>query len=238
MDSPASPSSTSQHREEPSRAAESTGQPRVGAAAPTCPRTLPIPPRLVSARGVVLRRHREDDLSAIVAQCQDEGMRRWTTVPDPYRSEDARWFLDHVSAGWEDGTNVAFAIEADRAFAGSVDLRLQEGRWAEIGYGLGPWARGRGVMTEAVTMLLDWAFPALGLAGVEWRAVIGNWASRRVAEKCGFRVEGSVRGLLVHRGERLDGWIGTRLAADSVPEDQTAGPAPADRAAPAEVEPQ
>jgi len=119
---------------------------------------------------VVLRRHRDDDLPAIVAQCRDEEMPRWTTVLSRYHEADARWFLEHVSAGWESGTLAAFAIDLDGAFAGSVDLRLQEGSWAEIGYGLGPWARGRGVMTEAVTMLLDWAFPALGLAGVEWRA--------------------------------------------------------------------
>jgi RimJ/RimL family protein N-acetyltransferase len=181
------------------------------------PTPHPTSPRLVSAQGVVLRRHREDDLAAIVAQCRDEGMRRWTMVPSPYHEADARWFLDHVSTGWETGALAAFAIEVDGVFAGSVDLRLQQGRWAEIGYGLGPWARHRGVMTEAVTTLLDWAFPALELAGIEWRAVVGNWPSRRVAEKCGFRVEGTVRGLLVHRGGRLDGWIGTRLATDPVP---------------------
>ncbi len=43
---------------------------------------------------------------------------------------------------------------------------------------------------------------------------MGNEGSRRVALKCGFVIEGSVRGLLVHRGQRLDGWIGTLLATD------------------------
>ena len=35
-----------------------------------------------------------------------------------------------------------------------------------------------------------------------------------MAERCGFRVEGTVRGLLVLRGERVDGWIGSLLADD------------------------
>jgi len=64
---------------------------------------------------------------------------------------------------------------------------------------------------------LDWGFTELALAGVHWRAVVGNHSSRRAAEKCGFVLEGTVRGLLVHRGQRLDGWIGTLLAADRAP---------------------
>jgi RimJ/RimL family protein N-acetyltransferase len=46
-----------------------------------------------------------------------------------------------------------------------------------------------------------------GLPGIEvvyWRAQVGNWASRRVAGRCGFRMEGTVRGLLEQRGERRD----------------------------------
>lgn len=141
-------------------------------------------------------------------------MARFTTIPVPYTRADADWFLDHVAAGWADGTLAAFAIETDGRFAGTVDLRLQEGAWAEVGYGLASWARGRGVMTRSLQRVLRWGFEELGLAGVHWRAVVGNHASRRVAEKCGFTIEGHDRGLLVHRGERLDGWIGTRRAGD------------------------
>jgi len=179
-------------------------------------RQLPDHPRLEIGEGLVLRRHQPADLVAIFEQCNDPEMQRWTTVPVPYEMSDAEQFLEHVRSAWEHGTEVALAIEALGRFAGTVSYRLQEGDWAEIGYGLSPWARGHQVMTRAVSAFLDWGFRDLGLVRVEWRAVVGNHASRRVAEKCGFRVEGTVRGLLMHRGQRLDGWIGTRLSTDTI----------------------
>jgi RimJ/RimL family protein N-acetyltransferase len=162
---------------------------------------------------VLLRAHRPDDAPAVVEQGRDPEMQRWTTVPVPYGSDDAVAFLDVMARMWTDGTGAAWAIEVEHRFAGTVDLRLGEG-WAAIGYGLAPWARGRGVMTSAVGLALEWGFTAGGVIGVRWEAFVGNHASRRVAEKCGFRMEGTARGLSVARGERQDAWIGSLLASE------------------------
>lgn len=175
---------------------------------------LPPHPVLEAGGGVLLRAHRPDDAQGAFEQCQDPQMQRFTTVPVPYERHFVEEYFDSLAARWADGTMAAFAIEVDGRFAGTVDLRLEEARWANVGFGMHPWARGRGVMTRAVTALLDWGFDELRLEGVQWRAVVGNTASRRVAERCGFRIEGEVRGLLVARGGRDDGWIGTLLATD------------------------
>ena len=90
------------------------------------PPTGLTPPELRDGRDVVLRRHRDGDIDAIVELCRDEDMRRWTTVPVPYERSDAQWFLDHVARGWAEATMAAFAIQAEDRFAGSVDLRLQD----------------------------------------------------------------------------------------------------------------
>ena len=173
-----------------------------------------VPPTLLAGPDLLLRGHREDDLEAIVEQCRDGETQRWTTVPVPYSDADARWFIRHVAEGWCDGVMAAFAIEFQGRFAGTIDLRLQEGAWAEVGFGLAPWARGRHIMRRSLTRILTWAFDDLGLAGVCWRAHVGNDASRRVAEACGFRLEGTVRGLCVQRGARVDAWIGTVLQGE------------------------
>ena len=159
---------------------------------------------------VLLRAHTGADLPAVVEQCQDREMQRFTTVPVPYVPDDATGFLNHVRAGWADGTVASWAIEVVGRFAGSVDLRLGEG-WGSIGYGLHPWARGRGVMTTAVGLALEWGFARRGLVGIRWEAFVGNEASRRVAKKCGFLMEGTARGISPARGERHDAWIGSLL---------------------------
>lgn len=113
---------------------------------------------LLGDRGVVLRRHRLGDAAEIWEQCQDAEMVRFTMVPVPYTTADAEDFLKLVERGWVDGTMAAFAIEVGGRFAGTIDLRMRDdGGWAEVGYGLAPWARGRGVMTEAVRLALRWA---------------------------------------------------------------------------------
>jgi RimJ/RimL family protein N-acetyltransferase len=75
--------------------------------------------------------------------------------------------------------------------------------------GLAPWARRKGVMTRALRLVLAWGFGLPGIDVVYWRAQVGNSASLRVAGRCGFRMEGTVRGLLEQRGERRDGRIGS-----------------------------
>jgi RimJ/RimL family protein N-acetyltransferase len=59
-------------------------------------------------------------------------------------------------------------------------------------------------MTRAPRLVLAWGFGLSGIEVVYWRAQVGNWASRRVAGRCGFRMEGTVGGLLQQRGERRD----------------------------------
>ncbi|HEY1916695.1 MAG TPA: GNAT family protein [Streptosporangiaceae bacterium] len=48
-----------------------------------------------------------------------------------------------------------------------------------------------------------------GIELMHWRAVVGNWASRRIAWRCGFRLEGTVRMFGVHPDGAHDNWIGS-----------------------------
>jgi RimJ/RimL family protein N-acetyltransferase len=172
------------------------------------PVQLPVAPELTDPPDLVLRLPVVDDLADIVAQCQDPEFQRWTTVPVPYQESDAQDFLRRVADGWQ--ANVArFVIEYQGRFSGTVDLRFDGLGGADVGFGLAPWARGKGVMTRALRLVLAWGFELPGIDVVYWRAQVGNSASRRVAGRCGFRMEGTVRGLLEQRGERRDGWIGS-----------------------------
>jgi RimJ/RimL family protein N-acetyltransferase len=164
--------------------------------------------------GLTLRIPRKSDLDDIVEACNDPEMIRWTTVPHPYGLDEAREFVFNlVAGGWAYGNRLVFAItrtDEDR-FCGSIDLRIAPEIGAEIGYAVAPWARGHGVGTAAVRMVCRWAFETLELPRIEWQAEVGNAASRRLAERVGFVVEGTCRRRLEHCGTRVDGWIGSLL---------------------------
>jgi len=164
--------------------------------------------------GVVrLRAHSDDDIAATVEMCRDSEFVRWTSVPQPYTRDDARRFIrEIVPMGWERGDFRGWAIEArDNAgrarYAGNVDVRGRP--VADIGFGLHPWARGRGVMARAVRLAARWGFEHGDVAALHWRAAVGNLPSRRVAWAAGFTFHGIVPRLLAERGEVVDAWIGS-----------------------------
>src|SRR5919109_1324713 len=83
------------------------------------------------------------------------------------------------------------------------DVDLDQRR-AGIGYWVASEWRGRGIATRAVRLLARWAFDELALARLEISCGPDNFASQRVAERCGFVREGLLRAHLVHKGRRRD----------------------------------
>jgi RimJ/RimL family protein N-acetyltransferase len=166
-----------------------------------------------------LRPLEERDIDGVVAGARDPESVRWTTVPHPYERGHAEYFVGaYGPTVWARGTGAVFGIgepESD-TYAGIMELRLWEHdpAVADVGFVVPPQARGRGYAAAALTAVAAWGFTALDLTRIEWRANAGNIASRRVAEKAGFTFEGTARGALDHRGERVDAWVAALLAAD------------------------
>lgn len=179
------------------------------------------PPALTDGH-VTLRAPRPEDASASFESTLDPDYQRWTSVPLPVSLEQARQFVGEVLPGaWASGSSWGFAVEHDGSYAGVVELRPddREAGVAEVAYASHPRVRGlrvegRSVMERALRLLLAWGFDEAGVRTVMWRAHRGNWASRRLAWKVGFRVEGAVRQWVTQRGERHDAWIGTLLHDD------------------------
>ncbi|MEV6282574.1 GNAT family N-acetyltransferase [Kribbella sp. NPDC051770] len=166
---------------------------------------------------VTLRAHTTADIGPAYETCQDPEMQRWTTIPVPYLQEHAVGYLtEQIPAGWADGSSYAWAIEYDGRYAGTVDLRDREGGVGEIGFAVSPWARGNGVMTRAVKLAVRHAFDQLGLQRVIWRAYVGNWGSRRVAWKAGFRSLVTLPQEGLQRGVRRDEWVASVTRDDEL----------------------
>jgi ribosomal-protein-alanine N-acetyltransferase len=67
-----------------------------------------------------------------------------------------------------------------------------------------PEQRGKGVATEAVNLLVRYLFEAKRVNRIRLVIHPDNLASRRLAEKCGFRHEGTARGAWYHQGAHRD----------------------------------
>ena len=63
-------------------------------------------------------------------------------------------------------------------------------------------------------MLTDWALTELGLQRLELRIAVGNVASKRVAERCGYVREGVLRSVHLKDDIREDTEVWSLLAGD------------------------
>lgn len=164
-----------------------------------------------------MRPFRADDIPWVYEVSLDPAVQKYVQIPLPYRIADAEFFVREMAiAAWERRGRAEFVVvrSADGVPLGRVGLGLDGVGAAQIGYWMDPAARSRGVATRAVRELCRWGFGTLGLGLIEWRAEVGNTASRRVAEKAGFTVEAVLRRRLVHRGVRVDAWIGSMLPGE------------------------
>jgi ribosomal-protein-alanine N-acetyltransferase len=75
---------------------------------------------------------------------------------------------------------------------------------AHVGYWIDEAQAGRGLVPEALVLVLGLAFEELSLHRVEVAIVPRNRASRRVVEKLGLREEGTARDYLQIRGRWED----------------------------------
>jgi len=98
-----------------------------------------------------------------------------------------------------------FAVVAEGHVVGSIGLEVGGSQTGHIGYWCTADACGRGTTTRALRRLCRYALDQLGLERLDLITDVDNLASRRVAEKAGFRCEGVLRSHVRHPdGRRRD----------------------------------
>jgi RimJ/RimL family protein N-acetyltransferase len=156
----------------------------------------PAPNR--GAPSIRLRRWRHADAERVVQACSDERTQHWLAagLPSPYTLQDAHTYIAGRGQEASEGKGLYWCVadpESDVCL-GSVavmDLRDAHGTVGEIGYWTHPDARGRGVMSHAVRMVVRHAFipredGGLGRKRLRLNAADGNSASAHIALANGF----------------------------------------------------
>ncbi len=161
----------------------------------------------------MLRPFREGDYDAALALEQDAAAARW--VPE-LPAADGAGVVAFYDACRREGSllHLVVAEPATDAYLGEMMLAFGEHRVAELGCCLAPAARGRGIATEAIVALTDWALAELGLGRVQVFVAPENVAALSLAERAGFRHEGLLRSYWEHGDERLDVLILARVPSD------------------------
>ncbi|MDX8032558.1 GNAT family protein [Lentzea sp. BCCO 10_0856] len=173
-----------------------------------------------------LRAFRHDDrisdVQAIIEAFADEETRRYLGRMGIDGAGAAELFLNFLTSGWKNDYRWSWAVcDATTAevLAGVAfrDIDVQAGL-AEIMCWTQPKHRGKGVLTAALNSVLGWAYGAMELHRITYRHAVSNKASQRVAEKCGFTLEGRLREEAIVDDQREDMLLWSRLATDPAPE--------------------
>jgi RimJ/RimL family protein N-acetyltransferase len=157
-------------------------------------------------RGVVLRPLRKSDGDGLFRHIRDPKIARWLlNLPQPYRRKDMDEFLKRALKATRSGQRHPFTIrwaDSDEPI-GLVELMRHPAGMpgAEIGYWLARPFWGKGIMTQAVKLLIAYGFDTLKLHRLSVGHLEPNDVSRRVIEKCWFRREGMSREALFRRGK-------------------------------------
>jgi RimJ/RimL family protein N-acetyltransferase len=164
-----------------------------------------------------LRPLAEEHLEAVGGLFDDPEVLRFTRLPVPPPPGYERHWLDRYEVGRRDGTREAFAaVDDDGSFLGlalAVDID-REAREVELGYIVAPAARGRGVATAMLDELTRWAFAELEALRITLIIDVENRASARVAERCGYVLEGVMRSSYLKDDVRVDAGLWSRLPSD------------------------
>lgn len=154
----------------------------------------------------VLRPWRPGDEASLVRHANNRNI--WRNVRDrfpyPYTMEHALTWIE-LAKRVQPVTN--FAIVVDGEAVGGIGLVLKDdiySRSAEIGYWLGEEFWGRGIATEAVSALTDWAFANFDLCRIYAGVFEWNPASMRVLEKAGYQLEARLRKRVTKDGHTID----------------------------------
>lgn len=168
------------------------------------PRTRWLIPAILRGERIVLRPFTDADVPRIVEACSDARSKHWlSTLPSPYTEDSARAYLDTMPPAESVAHRVAWCgadPDTDLLLANIAifDLGGDDPSAGEIGFWTHPGARGRGVMTEAVGLVVEHALTpltdsGLGLRRLQLLAAAGNAASGHIARRTGFLEVGRER---------------------------------------------
>ncbi|MDR1366991.1 MAG: GNAT family N-acetyltransferase [Puniceicoccales bacterium] len=169
---------------------------------------------VLSSERLTLQAIRKEDLATIADLLSDyETVWMLTYAPWPYTIQETTLWINHVNNMCMLGVGCFWGIhDRKNTFIGTAGLSIFPGHEkAELHYWLGKAYWGQGYGTEITHRIIDYTFVDLKLNRLEVNHMSRNIRSQRVIEKCGFKLEGTLRSYVKRFGQFEDVKIYSQL---------------------------
>lgn len=161
----------------------------------------------LTSNNITLRPWRDSDLASLVRHADNFNI--WKNLrdgfPHPYTEEAGRGWL---KMAMEEDTHLLLAIDVDGEAIGGIGASFKDDVYrinVELGYWLSEQFWGRGLVSEAVTLLVDHvleSYPEIQRIYADLFSY--NPASARVLQKCGFHLEAIHKNAVIKNGQVID----------------------------------
>jgi ribosomal-protein-alanine N-acetyltransferase len=161
---------------------------------------------MLKGKSITLRPVRETDLDQLYAFHVDID-NRGDFFPRGVLAQPAFQKQFQDTGFWSKDEGMLLLVSADDALLGHIEFFKTVNYLDEFELSYQVYAkeqRGKGVATEAVQLLVRYLFENKRVNRIRLVIDPGNAASRRLADKCGFRHEGTARGAWYHKGRHQD----------------------------------
>jgi ribosomal-protein-serine acetyltransferase len=141
----------------------------------------------------------QPELALPVFRAIDENrahLRPWLPWVDGTRTvEDTKTFIKESMLHNKDGSRLTTFIYYGEELAGSLGVVNfnKDHRKCEIGYWLREDLQGRGILTKALSVFIEYLFKSKGMNRIEVQVLSGNDRSKGVPLRLGFKQEGALR---------------------------------------------
>lgn len=163
---------------------------------------------IIITKKFTLRPFKKTDAKDVAKYINDKTIYNNTShIPYPYKLKDAKEWLEKTIANYvkKKPRGFHFAIEIKKEVVGCVSLmEIQGGYKAEVGYWLARKYWGKGIMSEAVSELVNYGVKKFKLVRIYAYVFAHNKGSEKVLKKNKFKKEGYIRKGILKDGVMMD----------------------------------
>ncbi|KAF2466770.1 GCN5-related N-acetyltransferas-like protein [Lindgomyces ingoldianus] len=170
----------------------------------------PLPEPITTTPRLIIRPLHPQDAPSMQLHASPASIAKYMTLafPHPYTLDDARNWISRNTTHPLNSFTICLRTAPTIAIGG-ISLKPGEDvetHIAEVAFWVGEPYWGQGITTEALKAVTEWVFRERGerYRRLWARVCSGNWGSMRCFEKCGYRLEGVLKGHVEKHGEVRD----------------------------------